>query len=143
MPSLDAAKQIEDEAKRGSNSLFGAKIMSANFYGIRLREVSRYAANRIPEIADTIVEIDNAMKWGFGWEIGVFETWDAIGVKESVERMKAEGQTVPANVEKMLRIRRGNFLQKRKRQEVLILIWLTANINRCRTRDGVMILEIG
>ena len=62
----------------------------------------RYAANRIPEIADTIVEIDNAIKWGFGWEIGVFETWDAIGVPESVERMRQEGQAVPANVEKML-----------------------------------------
>ncbi len=64
--------------------------------------ISRYAANRIPEIADTIVEIDNAIKWGFGWEIGVFETWDAIGVRESVERMKAENQPIPANVEKML-----------------------------------------
>jgi 3-hydroxyacyl-CoA dehydrogenase len=64
--------------------------------------IGRYAANRIPEIADTIVEIDNAIKWGFGWEIGVFETWDAIGVRESVERMRAEGQAIPANVEKML-----------------------------------------
>ncbi len=64
--------------------------------------VSRYAANRIPEIADTIVEIDNAIKWGFGWEIGVFEAWDAIGVVESVERMRKEGQSIPANIEKML-----------------------------------------
>jgi 3-hydroxyacyl-CoA dehydrogenase len=64
--------------------------------------ISRYAANRIPEIADTIVEVDNALKWGFGWEIGVFEAWDAIGVRESVERMKKEGQAVPANVENML-----------------------------------------
>ncbi|MGB5013626.1 MAG: enoyl-CoA hydratase/isomerase family protein, partial [Pyrinomonadaceae bacterium] len=52
--------------------------------------------------ADTIVEIDNAIKWGFGWEIGVFEAWDAIGVTESVERMRNEGQAIPANVEKML-----------------------------------------
>jgi 3-hydroxyacyl-CoA dehydrogenase len=57
-------------------------------------------AERIPEIADTIVEIDNAIKWGFGWEIGVFEAWDAIGVRESVERMKAEGQKIPENVQK-------------------------------------------
>ena len=64
--------------------------------------ISRYAANRIPEIADTIVEIDNAIKWGFGWEIGVFEAWDAIGVRESVERMKKENQAVPENVQKML-----------------------------------------
>ena len=80
----------------------GATTASANFSGKRSSRVSRYAANRIPEIADTIVEIDNAIKWGFGWEIGVFEAWDAIGVAESVERMRKEGQAIPANVEKML-----------------------------------------
>ena len=62
----------------------------------------RYAANRIPEIADTVVEIDRAMKWGFNWELGVFETWDAIGVEKSVARMKEEGQSVPQNVQQML-----------------------------------------
>jgi 3-hydroxyacyl-CoA dehydrogenase len=61
-----------------------------------------YAANRIPEISDTIVEIDNAMKWGFNFEMGPFESWDAIGVRSSVERMKAEGFTVPRPVEEML-----------------------------------------
>jgi 3-hydroxyacyl-CoA dehydrogenase len=61
-----------------------------------------YAANRIPEIADTVVEIDNAMKWGFNFEIGPFETWDAIGVTESVEKMEADGFPVPAKVKQML-----------------------------------------
>jgi 3-hydroxyacyl-CoA dehydrogenase len=54
-----------------------------------------YAANRIPEISDTIVEIDNAMKWGFNFEMGPFETWDAIGVKESVAKMEADGMRCP------------------------------------------------
>jgi len=61
-----------------------------------------YAANRIPEISDTIVDIDNAMKWGFNFEMGPFETWDAIGVKESVEKMKKEGLKVPESVIKMI-----------------------------------------
>jgi 3-hydroxyacyl-CoA dehydrogenase len=61
-----------------------------------------YAANRIPEIADSIVEIDNAMKWGFNFEMGPFETWDAIGVTDSVEKMKKDGYNVPQNVQKML-----------------------------------------
>ena len=43
-----------------------------------------YSANRIPEISDDIINIDNAMKWGFGWDMGPFEVWDAIGVSESV-----------------------------------------------------------
>ncbi len=99
--SLDAAKQIEDMPKRIKTLIWG-KDNVGEFLWKTISRTLRYAANRIPEIADTIVEIDNAIKWGFGWEIGVFETWDAIGVKESVERMRAENQTVPANVEKML-----------------------------------------
>ncbi|MDY6904519.1 MAG: 3-hydroxyacyl-CoA dehydrogenase/enoyl-CoA hydratase family protein [Thermodesulfobacteriota bacterium] len=61
-----------------------------------------YAANRIPEISDTIVEIDNAMKWGYNFEFGPFETWDAIGVEESVAKMEKEGKSVPEKVKKML-----------------------------------------
>jgi 3-hydroxyacyl-CoA dehydrogenase len=61
-----------------------------------------YAANRIPEISDTIVEIDNAMKWGYNFEMGPFETWDAIGVKESVAKMESDGMTVPDKVKDML-----------------------------------------
>ena len=100
-PSLDAAKQIEDLPKRVKTLVWGDDKVGEFLWKTSSR-ISRYAANRIPEIADTIVEIDNAIKWGFGWEIGVFEAWDAIGVKESVERMEKEGQAVPENVQKML-----------------------------------------
>lgn len=61
-----------------------------------------YAANRVPEISDDVVNVDNAMKWGYGWELGPFETWDAIGVERSVIRIKNEGKKVPQWVEKML-----------------------------------------
>jgi 3-hydroxyacyl-CoA dehydrogenase len=61
-----------------------------------------YSANRLGEIADDVVNCDNAMKWGFNWELGPFETWDAIGVKESVERMTREGMAVPKRVTEML-----------------------------------------
>jgi 3-hydroxyacyl-CoA dehydrogenase len=100
-PSLDAAKQIGDLPKRIKKLVWGDDKV-AEFLWKTSSRISRYAANRIPEIANTIVEIDNALKWGFGWEIGVFEAWDAIGVRESVERMRKEGQPVPENVEKML-----------------------------------------
>lgn len=68
-----------------------------------------YAAARIPEIADDVVNIDNAMRWGFGWELGPFESWDAIGVAASVTRMKGEGRTIPAWVEAMLAAGRESF----------------------------------
>ncbi|MBC7795780.1 MAG: 3-hydroxyacyl-CoA dehydrogenase, partial [Pyrinomonadaceae bacterium] len=100
-PSLEAAKAVEDIPTRVKTLIYGDDKVGEFLWKTTSR-ISRYAANRIPEIADTIVEVDNAIKWGFGWEIGVFETWDAIGVKESVEKMRAEGQKIPANVEKML-----------------------------------------
>ena len=69
-----------------------------------------YSANRVPEIAEDIVNIDNALKWGFNWELGPFETWDAIGVKEVVERLKKEGITkLPPIVDKVLAKGEGKF----------------------------------
>src|ERR1044071_4199210 len=100
-PSLEPAKNVEDTRAR-VKSLFWGKDRVGEFLWKTSSRVFAYAANRIPEIADTVVEVDRAMKWGFGWELGVFEAWDAIGVAKSVERMKEEGRTVPANVQKML-----------------------------------------
>ena len=68
-----------------------------------------YAANRVGEIADDIVQIDRAMRWGFGWEMGPFEVWDAIGVERSVRRMKRENKPVPAIVEQLLASGRSSF----------------------------------
>src|SRR5690625_473902 len=61
-----------------------------------VKPVLIYSANLVGEIADDIVAIDEAMRWGFGWDIGPFEMWDAIGLEKSIERMQAEGDTVPA-----------------------------------------------
>lgn len=72
-----------------------------------------YAAARIPEIANDVWSIDCAMRWGFNWELGPFETWDAIGVPESVARMKAEYRPVPANVEAMLAKGATSFYRRR------------------------------
>ena len=66
----------------------------------------QYAGNRIPEIADTVIEIDNSMKWGYNYAMGPFEMWDAYGVQEVVERMEKDGLEVPANVKDM--VAKGN-----------------------------------
>jgi 3-hydroxyacyl-CoA dehydrogenase len=68
-----------------------------------------YTANRIPEIADDIVNVDNALKWGFGWESGPFEIWDALGLERSLHRMKDEGKKVPQWVEDMHRSGHKSF----------------------------------
>ena len=70
-----------------------------------------YSANRIPEISDDIINIDNAMKWGFGWEYGPFESWDILGVKESSDRMIADGKKVPDWVLRMLSKGRETFYE--------------------------------
>ena len=72
-----------------------------------------YSANRIPEISNDIVNIDNAMKWGFGWEYGPFESWDIIGVRKTTNRMVREGKIVPDWVLFMLSEGRDTFYEKK------------------------------
>ncbi|HMT07729.1 MAG TPA: 3-hydroxyacyl-CoA dehydrogenase NAD-binding domain-containing protein, partial [Pyrinomonadaceae bacterium] len=138
-PTLDAAKQIEDQAKRVKQLVWGDDRVGEFLWNTTSR-VSRYAANRIPEIADTIVEIDNAIKWGFGWTIGVFEAWDAIGVAESVERMRKEGQAVPANVEAMLATGATTFY-KSENGEHSFYDLVAGEYKPMPARPGVMILK--
>ncbi len=138
-PSIDAAKGIEDRAKRVKTLVWGDDQVGEFLWKTTSR-VSRYAANRIPEIADTIVEIDNAIKWGFGWEIGVFEAWDAIGVTESVERMRAEGQAIPANVEKMLAAGATSFY-KSENGDNFYYDLVAGEYKPMPERPGVMILK--
>ncbi|MCB2224596.1 MAG: 3-hydroxyacyl-CoA dehydrogenase/enoyl-CoA hydratase family protein [Actinobacteria bacterium] len=65
-------------------------------------EISIYSAQLLGEIADDIVNVDRALRWGFNFDLGPFEAWDAIGVEKSVERMKEEGFEVPEVVDRML-----------------------------------------
>jgi 3-hydroxyacyl-CoA dehydrogenase len=101
LPSLDMAKNIEDTRER-LKALTWAKDRVGEFLWKTLSRTLCYTADRIPEIADTVVEVDRAMRWGFNWELGPFEVWDAIGVEKSVAKLQAEGRPVPANVEKLL-----------------------------------------
>jgi 3-hydroxyacyl-CoA dehydrogenase len=78
--SAETAKPIDDPGKRLQTVLAGAD-KGALFAWKNLRDTLIYAFNRVPEIADDIVNIDNAMKWGFNWDLGPFEMLDAIGVK--------------------------------------------------------------
>jgi 3-hydroxyacyl-CoA dehydrogenase len=101
LPALDAAKNIEDTAVRIKTLIWGKDRVGAFLWKTMSRTL-RYAANRLPEIADRVVDVDRAMRWGFNWELGIFEVWDAIGVERSVERMRTEGHAIPQNVERML-----------------------------------------
>ncbi len=101
LPALDAAKNVENLAERTKNLVWG-KDRVGTFLWKELSATLLYSAKRIPEIADSIVEVDNALRWGFGWELGPFQTWDAIGVEKSVAKMKEEGRAIPSHIEQML-----------------------------------------
>ena len=106
--ALDMAKNIEDTRARLRTllGLDGGSPQKADkagqFLWAALSDLWTYSANRVPEISDSIVEIDRAMKLGFNWELGPFELWDAAGVEATVARMRKEGKPVAANVERLL-----------------------------------------
>jgi len=120
-----------------------------------------YAANRIPEISDTIVGIDNAMKWGFNHRLGPFETWDAVGVKESVDVMKKLKLKVPKKINEMLKAKCESFYVKKddgkyyydfgtkgyvklgENQKIILLPSLKERQKVVKSNIGASIVDIG
>ncbi len=99
--SFDAARATDDLAKR-HKILFNAKDKSGEFFRKTFAKLFAYVSHRIPEITDAVYKIDDAVKAGFGWGLGPFEAWDAIGVKEAVAELKAQGIKYAAWVDEML-----------------------------------------
>ena len=100
--SLEMAKNVDDFGERLAMLLAPSKDKANIFLWTVLSDLWTYAANRIGEIADSVVEIDRAMKLGFNWELGPFELWDVASVSKTVERMKKEGKPVAAVAENLL-----------------------------------------
>ena len=106
--SLEAAKPIED-LKQRIQLLSTAPDKAGEFYRAFHFSLFSYISHRIPEISDEVYRVDDAMKAGFGWEIGAFESWDAVGVAKTVAAMKAAGYSVAAWVEEMLAAGANSF----------------------------------
>jgi len=100
-PATEASKQAKGVANKLKALVYTNDRAGTLLWNI-LSSVLLYSAKLLGEIADDIVAIDRAMKWGFGWELGPFETWDAIGFEQSVRKMQAEGREIPAWVTEML-----------------------------------------
>jgi 3-hydroxyacyl-CoA dehydrogenase len=109
--SLEAAKNISGTAGK-MKSLYFSGDLAGQFTFRTLSESLIYAANRIPEITDDILNVDNAMKWGFARRLGPFEAWDAIGLPKSVEKMKKAGYAIPAWVQEMLDSGKTSFYKR-------------------------------
>ena len=101
LPLLEEARAIGDLPAR-LRTLVSAGSPAGTFLWKLLSDHMLYAAERVPEISDRIVEIDRAMRWGYAHTYGPFELWDALGFESTARRMEAEGRTLPGSVTHML-----------------------------------------
>ncbi len=107
-PQINIQSEIIKEAKKITDSKERLKFLvesdseEGNFIWQVQRNLLLYAANRVPEISDSIEAIDRAMKWGFNWVLGPFERWDALGLQYVIDRAKKDGFDVPALISQML-----------------------------------------
>ena len=108
--SLGAAKDVESLPERIAVVLNGNDVASKIAEKVTLDTLA-YSSRRLGEIADDYVNVDRAMRWGFAWDIGPFEAWDAYGVKKGVDRMKALGLKVAPWVEQMFASGRTRFYE--------------------------------
>jgi 3-hydroxyacyl-CoA dehydrogenase len=99
--ALEASKEIDDLRKR-IKFLVNFEDRAGEFYRASFYDLFKYCSNRIPEIADELYRIDQAVSAGFGWELGPFETWDVLGVRETVAKMEAAGEKAASWVIDML-----------------------------------------
>src|SRR4029077_15631342 len=117
--SLEMGKAIEDTRER-LRALVGPLLegqkgdKAQQFLWGALSEMCLYAARRVPEISDNVVDVDRALRWGFAWEWGPFEIMDAIGVQPFAGQVQKEGRALPPVLEKVLSSGRKGFYESEK-----------------------------
>ena len=137
LDSINEVRRITDAGER-LKRLIDSDDRAGQFAWKCLSHTMRYAAARIPEISDDLESIDNVMKWGFNWELGIFEAWDAIGGPESVERMKSESHTIPPLVANLIDSGRTSFYKTSSKSKP---VKSNADASLIDMGDGVLCLE--
>jgi 3-hydroxyacyl-CoA dehydrogenase len=143
--SLEAGKMIEDTRER-LRALVAPLLESQKgdkaqqFIWAALSEMCLYAARRVPEISDNVADVDRAMRWGFGWELGPFELIDVIGVKAFAGQVQKEGRALPPALEKVLASGRKGFYESDKGTGTVFDI-ATGGAKKVEEPKGVLILK--
>jgi 3-hydroxyacyl-CoA dehydrogenase len=114
--------------------------IAQRFLWATLSRMCLYAARRIPEIADTVVDADRAMRWGFGWELGPFEIWDALGVEAMARRLEKENETLPPLVTELLASGRKTFYET-SQGETCYFDLAAKNLKAAADPEGILILK--
>ncbi len=138
-PSLEVARNLESPRDRIC-SLVHAQDRAGIFAWKILSDTLLYAAQRIPEVADDILAVDNAIRWGFNWEMGPFEIWDALGVEETATRLKSEGKKIPELVDALLASGQRHFYEYREGQQFYFDL-ATKTRKPTPTPEGVLLLR--
>jgi len=143
--SLEMGKAIEDTRER-LRALLGPVLegqkgdKAQQFLWGALSEMCLYAARRVPEISDNVVDVDRALRWGFAWELGPFEIMDAIGVKAFAGHVQKEGRALPPVIEKVLASGRKGFYESDKGTTTVFDIGSGAS-KKVEEPKGVIILK--
>ncbi|MGV2621616.1 UNVERIFIED_CONTAM: 3-hydroxyacyl-CoA dehydrogenase NAD-binding domain-containing protein [Halobacillus marinus] len=157
--ATEAAKQEKGTRRKLKTLVAANDDRAGDLVWSVLKPVLIYSAQLAGEIADDIVAIDKAMKWGFGWELGPFELWDAIGLETSVKRMKDEGDAVPGWVEAMIKegkesfykqengnvyfYHEGNYIQQSFNKKNIHLKRLKEEKNVIKKNAGASLIDLG
>jgi 3-hydroxyacyl-CoA dehydrogenase len=123
-PHLDALEKLPLEERL--RALVNHDSREGRFLWRLHAETLAYAAQHAPDLADDPIAIDHAVKWGFNRELGPFQTWDALGVRETAERMEREGLPVPELAQNLLRFGRTRFYETADTGDTTVYVWLGA-----------------
>jgi 3-hydroxyacyl-CoA dehydrogenase len=143
--SLEIGKAIEDTRER-LRALVGPLLegqkgdKAQQFLWGGLSDMCLYAARRVPEISDNVVDVDRALRWGFGWELGPFEILDAIGVKDFAAQVQKEGRALPPVIEKVLASGRLGFYESEKGTTTVFDV-SGGGVRKVEEPKGVIILK--
>lgn len=138
-PTLETTKAIDDLRQR-FQVLFAGQDKAGEFYRDSFYGLFQYASNRIPEIADELYKIDDALCAGFGWELGPFDTWDAVGVEKTVAEMEKAGYKPASWVSEMLAAGHKSFYKVEDGKRAYYDI-STRSYKLIPGRDAFIILE--
>ncbi len=145
-PSLEQAKRMNDLGER-LKMLVSAQDRAGQFIWGTIKPVLLYSAEKMEEIADDFRAIDEAMKWGFGWKLGPFELWDALGVEQTIARMESEGESIPSWVKEKLNAGEKSFYTEKddmkQENERIVHLKKLKPTNIVHSNRGATLLDIG
>ncbi|HVH59596.1 MAG TPA: enoyl-CoA hydratase-related protein, partial [Candidatus Sulfotelmatobacter sp.] len=143
--SLEMGKAIEDTRER-LRTLVGPLLdgqkgdKAQQFIWGGLSEMCLYAARRVPEISDNLADVDRAMRWGFGWELGPFEMMDAVGIKAYATQVQKEGRAISSVIEKVLSTGRKGFYETEKGATTVFDV-CTGGVDNVEEPKGIIFLK--